>query len=112
MDDALNPKHYQQLVDWEEKVDLCLARGTSLCGMRSDGIAKKAAEKGYLVIINLQQTSYDKYAGLRIYGNLQKVMNDLAKELKVKVTERPCLQTPNLWNKWPKSWFGIGFIQK
>lgn len=59
MDDCLNPKNFKQLEEWEEKVDLCLAIGTSLCGMRSDGIAKRAAQQGTLVIINLQQTPYD-----------------------------------------------------
>jgi hypothetical protein len=39
--------------------------------MRSDGIAKQAAKKGGLIIINLQQTPYDKYSALRLYGNLQ-----------------------------------------
>jgi hypothetical protein len=59
MDDSLNPKNYKMLEEWEGKVDLCLALGTSLCGMRSDGIAKNALNRGQLIIINLQQTPYD-----------------------------------------------------
>jgi NAD-dependent SIR2 family protein deacetylase len=74
MDDSLNPKHFQLLQEWEEKVDLCLALGTSLCGMRSDGIAAKAAKQGKLVIINLQQTPYDETCHLRLYGNLQNIL--------------------------------------
>lgn len=42
MDDSLNPKNFSLLEEWEKKVDVCLAIGTSLCGMRSDGIAKTA----------------------------------------------------------------------
>lgn len=79
IDDKLNSKNYQLLNEWEEKVDVCIAIESSLCGMRSDGIAKNAARKGGLIIINLQQTSYDKYSALRIYGNLQNVMKLLAK---------------------------------
>ena len=43
MDDTLNQKNYKLLEEWEEKVDTCLAIGTALCGMRSDGIAQKSA---------------------------------------------------------------------
>jgi hypothetical protein len=39
--------------------------------MRSDGVAKSAGKKGGLIIINLQQTPYDKECGLRLFGNLQ-----------------------------------------
>ena len=79
MDDSLKTKNFNQLIEWEEKVDVCLAIGTSLCGMRSDGVAASSAKKGGLVIINLQETPYDNKACLRIYGNLQEVMKMLAK---------------------------------
>jgi|694.fasta_scaffold34748_4 NAD-dependent SIR2 family protein deacetylase len=79
MDDSLNPKNYKQLQEWEDKVDVCLALGTSLCGMRSDGIAQQACIKGKLIIINLQQTPYDERCSLRIYGNLQNIMQRLGK---------------------------------
>ncbi len=74
MDDSLNPKNYKLLEEWEEKVDVCLAIGTSLCGMRSDGIAKSACVRGGLVVINLQQTPYDDVCHLRFYGNLQTII--------------------------------------
>ncbi len=68
--------------------------------MRSDGIAKKAAEKGRLIIVNLQQTPYDKYSAVRVYGNLQEIMVELGKELGVKVPkERICITNPYQWNK-------------
>jgi NAD-dependent SIR2 family protein deacetylase len=47
--------------------------------MRSDGVAKSAAKKGGLIIINLQRTPYDKHAALRLYGNLQHIMKLLSK---------------------------------
>lgn len=74
MDDCLNQKNYKLLEEWEDKVDLCLAIGTSLCGMRSDGIALNALKRGKLVIINLQQTPYDEKCHLRLYGNLQDII--------------------------------------
>ena len=62
--------------------------------MRSDGIAKKAAKQGKLVIINLQQTPYDPICDLRLFGNLQNIMEMLGKELGVKVTKRICMHNP------------------
>lgn len=98
MDDSLNPKHFQLLQEWEEKVDLCIAIGTSLCGMRSDEIAARAAQQGKLVIINLQQTPYDEMSHLRLYGNLQDIFSELAKEMKLKVTKK-ALHHPMEWKK-------------
>ena len=60
-------------------MEVCLALGTSLCGMRSDGVAQSAAKKNGLIIINLQQTPYDEFSALRLYGNLQMIMKMLAK---------------------------------
>jgi hypothetical protein len=67
--------------------------------MRSDGIAASSAKKGGLVIINLQQTPYDNNSCLRIYGNLQEVMKILAKELKINIKDRICIDNPYLWLK-------------
>lgn len=78
MDDSLKPKNFEMLKEWEEKVDICMALGTSLCGMRSDGIAQSASKKDGLVIINLQRTPYDDNCLLRIYGDLQSVMKLIA----------------------------------
>jgi NAD-dependent SIR2 family protein deacetylase len=99
MDDSLNPKNYKLLEEWEEKVDVCLAIGTSLCGMRSDGIAKNACVRGGLVVINLQQTPYDEVCQLRLYGNLQTIIEKLGKVLGIKITKRICISNPYEWNK-------------
>merc|ERR1719198_2302753 len=55
------------MLHWEEKVDLCLALGTSMVGMNADRMAVAPAERarrgkpGALgtVIVSLQQTQYD-----------------------------------------------------
>ena len=70
--------------------------GTSLCGMRSDGIAQKCACKKGLVMINLQRTPSDKYSSLKIYGNLQTIFNKLATQLKLKVDTKTYIQNPYL----------------
>jgi NAD-dependent SIR2 family protein deacetylase len=80
-------------------VDVCLAIGTSLCGMRSDGIAKSSCNRGGLVIINLQQTPYDEVCQLRLYGNLQTIIERLGKALGIKITKRICISNPYEWNK-------------
>ena len=68
--------------------------GTSLCGMRSDGIAMNALKRGKLVIINLQQTPYDEKCDLRLFGNLQDVIEELGKKIGIKITKRISIQNP------------------
>ena len=76
-----------------------MAIGTSLCGMRSDGIAEQAAKRNGLVIINLQRTPYDGKCLLRLYGDLQKIIIMLGEALKVKVpSKRPVITNPYQWN--------------
>jgi NAD-dependent SIR2 family protein deacetylase len=74
--------------EWEEKTDLCLAMGTSLCGMNADRMVETPSQKlregcGGLgaVIVGLQQTQYDAVSSLRIYAKINLVMALLAKEL-------------------------------
>lgn len=80
-------------------MDLCLALGTSLCGMRSDDIAAKATQQGKLVIINLQQTPYDEKCYLRLYGNLQTIMELLTRQLGLKLLRKEVLHKPMEWKK-------------
>ena len=95
------------LTEWEDRCDLCLALGTSLCGMNADRIATTPAVKAMqdhefqcandapprtgslgLVIINLQQTQYDECASIRIFGSLDDVMTRLAKKLRLRVSTK------------------------
>merc|ERR1711988_1556841 len=81
--------------DEEEKTDLCLAMGTSLCGMNADRMAETPAEKALegeasgTVIVALQQTQMDKIASLRIFATIDEVMALLAKELDLDVDMEP-----------------------
>ena len=87
----------ERLYAWEEKADLVLAMGTSLCGMNADRMvetpARKAREQGGAsgfvpgggclgaVIVGLQRTQYDEASTLRIYAKCDDVMALLALEL-------------------------------
>jgi transcription initiation factor IIF auxiliary subunit/NAD-dependent SIR2 family protein deacetylase len=90
----------------EQKTDLCIAIGTSLCGMNADRMVTTPAQKfieqrGRLkslrmhmgrtapclgaVIIGLQQTQHDSISSLRIFSKIDEVMALLAWEMKLLV---------------------------
>jgi NAD-dependent SIR2 family protein deacetylase len=91
------------MMEWTAEADLCIAMGTSLCGMTSDVVAdqtalRHSAGRGLgLVIINLQATAYDDRASLRIWGLLDDVLLLLANELRVKVPDKECRQIGATW---------------
>jgi len=82
------------MYEWEKKADLCIAMGTSLCGMNADRCVTTPGKKyirdrtGYgAVIVGLQQTQYDKICSLRIFARIDEVCALLAEELKMKIPE-------------------------
>jgi len=97
MSGTLRQDLIEQMLDWEDKVDLCLALGTSMVGMNADRMAVAPAERarkgktGALgsVIVSLQQTQYDSLASLRIFATIDKVMEMLAAELQLAVPAAP-----------------------
>jgi hypothetical protein len=84
---------FSELLEWENKGDLCLAIGTSLSGMNADRLVETCGEKalkrlkktgkvrGGSVIIGFQCTRLDDIAALRIYSPIDVVMNMLATEM-------------------------------
>jgi NAD-dependent SIR2 family protein deacetylase len=74
---------YAWLEAWERRADLVLALGTSLSGFNVDRLAETAAERGGLVIVNLQRTQFDALCNLRIFAKLDVVLEMLAVELGV-----------------------------
>jgi hypothetical protein len=78
---------YKQMKAWAKRADLCLAMGTSMSGFNADNVPFSVATRhahGHglgLVIINLQQTSFDAHSTLRIFAKLDDVMALLAIEL-------------------------------
>jgi NAD-dependent SIR2 family protein deacetylase len=102
---------------FERKADLCLAMGTSLCGMNADRmvttpsnkfLAEKKGNERHVrfssrrktntgtnclgsVIVGLQQTQYDSISSLRIFGKIDEVMALLAWEMGI--TQLPKVDT-------------------
>jgi hypothetical protein len=97
MSGTLRSDLIEKMLHWEEKVDLCLALGTSMVGMNADRMAVAPAERarrgqrGALgtVIVSLQQTQYDSLSSLRIFATIDKVMDTLAAELALVVPPAP-----------------------
>eukprot|EP00929_Paragymnodinium_shiwhaense_P056203 TRINITY_DN2812_c0_g1_i1.p1 TRINITY_DN2812_c0_g1~~TRINITY_DN2812_c0_g1_i1.p1 ORF type:complete len:596 (+),score=118.83 TRINITY_DN2812_c0_g1_i1:99-1790(+) len=95
MDGTLRSDLIQWMLDWEDKVDLCLALGTSMVGMNADRMAvtpsQKAKSKKALgtVIVALQQTQYDEVSSLRIFAPIDEVMALLVQELALEVSPAP-----------------------
>jgi len=80
------------LCDWlhtaTEESDLCMAVGTSMCGMTADDVFVQTCGRFNVfskgqggIIIGLQQTQYDRVARLRIYSRIDEVMSLLMEEL-------------------------------
>jgi NAD-dependent SIR2 family protein deacetylase len=113
MDGTLRADLIERMLDWEEKVDLCLALGTSMVGMNSDRMAVAPAERrrrgqaGALgtVIVALQQTQYDSLASIRIFATIDQTMELLAEELGLTV---PPHAEPLPWSEAPV-WKGLPY---
>ena len=100
------------LYEWEQKTDLCLAMGTSLCGMNADRMVETPNDNADLatvsqllnnandaktqssakklkaaclgsIIVGLQRTQHDEACTLRLYATCDEVMALLARELEL-----------------------------
>ena len=79
----------RDLLDIEDQSDMCLALGSSLCGMNADRLVESNASRFKrgdadalgVVIVSLQRTQHDANAALRIYAPLDDVFEMLAAEL-------------------------------
>merc|ERR1719329_768925 len=93
MDDMLRADLLAWLQAWAGRANMCVALGTSLCGMNADQVPQAVSERFArssgegLVIIGLQKTVYDDVASLRIWGLCDEVMQLVAKELGCKVPD-------------------------
>merc|ERR1712060_940909 len=83
---------------------MCVALGTSLCGMNADQVPRGVAQRFAggagegLVIIGLQRTQYDDVASLRIWGLCDDVMALVAKELHCKIPNAKVAKRGVEWN--------------
>eukprot|EP01060_Flectonema_neradi_P026933 TRINITY_DN3657_c1_g2_i1.p1 TRINITY_DN3657_c1_g2~~TRINITY_DN3657_c1_g2_i1.p1 ORF type:complete len:289 (+),score=59.63 TRINITY_DN3657_c1_g2_i1:41-907(+) len=97
MDDTLRDDLHSWMINWAKQVSLCIAVGTSLCGMCSDCVAQQAANNNSLVIITLTKTPMDSESCLRIWSTVDQVFELLSKELKVKVPNSIAAAAGNEW---------------
>jgi NAD-dependent SIR2 family protein deacetylase len=104
----------EDMFHWANQTDLCLALGTSLSGLNADRMARTPAEryspervaaglsdnapsKGTLglVIVNLQETQLDNLSTLRIFAELDDVMQLLTQELQLADVDTASLSLPS-----------------
>lgn len=89
------------LVEWEQRADLTLAMGTSLCGMNADRLVTSVARRSPrralgAVIVSLQQTQYDDISALRIFAKIDVVMSLLAAHMALRVDDPDTVYVPRL----------------
>jgi NAD-dependent SIR2 family protein deacetylase len=103
---------FNDLLQWERKVDFCLVLGTSLCGMNSDRIVASAANTfiknngksaGGAVIVGLQSTKLDHLASVRIFATIDDTMRLLAQKLQIHGRFEADAQDNNLKEIVPKN---------
>jgi len=91
MDGDLRADLISALLETEQKADLCLVAGTSLCGMNADRVVASTARRARAgaafgaVLINLQRTAMDDQCQLRFFATVDEVMGKLAQALGVPV---------------------------
>jgi len=83
--ESLPAKHLGAGEDNAAKADLCLAMGSSLRVTPAADLPELVAERGRLVIVNLQSTPLDDVATLRINGMCDDVMRSLMEKLKLTI---------------------------
>lgn len=89
MSGSLRGDLFADLLDCEQRADLTIAVGTSLCGMNADRVVTASAERaatgeaGQLgsIVIGLQRTVLDENTTLRIFARCNDVFAMLAQEL-------------------------------
>jgi hypothetical protein len=93
MSGSLRGDLFNDLLEWEEKSDLTLSLGTSMCGMNADRVFTTVSEKSISdlksqhikinddsntslggVIVGIQKTQYDNLACLHIFARIDQVM--------------------------------------
>ena len=96
MDGSLRDDLFARMLKDEQKADLVLTIGTSLCGMNADRVVRTAAAKycesgqGFgSVIIGFQRTPLDETCSLRIFARIDEVMLLLAREMGLRMDLTP-----------------------
>lgn len=87
---SLRTDLFNRLLETEKNATMVLCLGTSLSGMNADRVAVSAAERFVreqrglgTVIVNLQKTTLDSLASVRIWGRIDDVMTRIARHLEL-----------------------------
>lgn len=108
MKGSLRGNLFDDLLRWEDRTDLTISVGTSMCGMNADRVFTTVAEKSHGmkhrknsgtnnhsesvaiggVIIGIQKTQYDSLACLHIFCRIDRVMELLLQELNIEEPPR------------------------
>lgn len=91
MGDRLKTNLHEWMIEWNQRSDLVLAMGTSMCGMTADTVATSVTQREGtlgLIIINLQKTPHDHLSTIRIFAPCDKAMAILAKKLHITIPKR------------------------
>lgn len=91
MSGSLRDDLFSDLLKYEQRTDLAIAVGTSLCGMNADRVVTSVAERAASrqpdqlgsVVIGLQRTKHDDSCTLRIFGKCDDVFAAVAQELQL-----------------------------
>jgi NAD-dependent SIR2 family protein deacetylase len=105
MNGNLRSDLFEELLEWEQKCDLCLAIGSSLSGMNADILVESCGRRSFekfndirnsnhnhdeasqfiggSVIISYQSTRLDNLASLRLYGSINMILEALLRELNI-----------------------------
>lgn len=96
MNGSLRDDLHDWMLEEEERADLVLTMGTSLCGMNADRVVSTCSEKFCQtgvglgsVIIGFQRTQLDAICSLRIFARIDEVMLLLAREMALNVATKP-----------------------
>mmetsp|Transcript_6262 Transcript_6262/g.8302 ORF Transcript_6262/g.8302 Transcript_6262/m.8302 type:complete len:410 (-) Transcript_6262:112-1341(-) len=82
---------FDAILKWEDETDLCIALGTSLSGMNCDRVVTTVAQNAMngvedklgAVIVGLQRTQCDDMCAIRIFAQIDDVMEMLLNELNI-----------------------------
>jgi len=90
MDDSLREDLLEWLIRWSEEADMCVALGTTMCGMNADQVAMETSKRFMegsgqgLVIVGLQRSFFDEQASLHFWGLCDNVLKAVAQELGIR----------------------------
>lgn len=112
MSGRLRPDLVEDLAAWEQRADLVLALGTSLCGMTADCVVTTAAAKAPAaglgsIIVGLQRTVQDQNCSLRVFSTCDEVFQLLAQELDLHVAPPISFMPPALAGE--QEVFGVAY---